>query len=126
MKRKRSFTLLEVVVALALLALLGVQLLDAQSRAVRQLRAAEQRKRVALAVDKLLDEWAEAGVKVTLPASGALDEPDLRWVRTARPVRIARGVLPKQVTLTVFDQHDEAVVRVDWWVPDRQDRRSRR
>lgn len=117
---RRSMLLLEVVVGLALLAGLGVWLLKLQAASIRQVREAGQRAAVASLVEQLLWKWSVSGVEVTLPATGRFDET-LTWQRQARPVRIAAGVLPTQITVIVTEHKPHAepreVYRIDWLVP---------
>lgn len=123
MSRTRSVVLLEVLVALALLTGLGVALLRVQTAAIRQVRVAEQRAHVVRLVEELLWAWSSSRTPVTLPATGELDE-QLQWRREVRPVRIATGVLPMQVSLIVTETGPGAppreIYRVDWLVPPRE------
>ena len=127
MRRRRSFLLLEVVVGLALLAGLGVALLKLQAAALRQYRRAREQMEVAQQVERLLWHWSSGSEPVTLPATGQFDQ-HLTWRREARPVRIAAGVLPTQVSLivTAHEPHETSrdVYRVDWLVPDARTRRN--
>lgn len=119
---RRSFTLLETIAALALLALLGVSTLQVQVAVVRQTRLTAQRERVAGLVKDLLWKWRIARVPVTLPATGSWSD-DLRWERSAQPTRIARDVIPTEVRLAVFHRENEEwmeVARWSWLVPDPQ------
>jgi hypothetical protein len=118
--RHRSFLLLEVLLGLALLAGLGVWLLKLQGESLRQYRYALRREEIATKVERLLWDWQVSQTPVTLPATGQFDER-LHWRREVRPVRIARGVLPTQISVLVTDvQADrgpEEVYRVDWLIP---------
>lgn len=117
---RRSFTLLEVIVGLALLATLGAGLLKLQADAVRQVRHARLRSKVTDRVEQLLWQWSRDGARVTLPATGEF-EPMLHWRREVMPVRIANGVLPTQIRLVVTHQtpgeDPVEVYRVAWLVP---------
>ncbi len=116
----RSFTLLETIAALALLALLGVSTLQVQVAVVRQTRLTAQRQRVAGLVQDLLWEWRIARVPVTLPATGSWSD-ELRWERSAQPARIAADVIPTEVRLVVFQREQEEWLEVaswSWLVPD--------
>jgi hypothetical protein len=121
MTSRRSFLLLEVVLGLALLAGLGVSLVQLEAHSIRQFRRAQERGRVGNLVDELLWSWSESKVPVTLPASGQFSS-SLRWRREIRPVRIAEGVICTQVSVIVdhMDAHGalSPVYRVDWLVPD--------
>jgi hypothetical protein len=120
---------LEVVVGLALLAGLGVWLVQSQADALRQYRRAEQRQRIAAQVEQLLWTWSVSGAPVTLPATGHLSD-GLSWRREVRPVRLAAGVLPTQVSLIVTavgdDRRPQDVYRVDWLVPQPRDNQEPR
>ncbi len=117
---RRSFTLLEVVVGLALLATLGAGLLKLQTDAARQVRHARLRSKVTERVEQLLWQWSRDGTPVTLPATGEF-EATLHWRREAKPVRIANGLLPTQIRLVVTHQapneHPVEIYRVAWLVP---------
>ena len=116
----RSFTLLETIAALALLALLGVSILQVQVAVVRQTRLTAQRERVAGLVQDLLWEWRIARVPVTLPATGSWSD-ELRWERSAQPARIAVDVIPTEVRMAVFRREQEEWLEVaswSWLVPD--------
>ena len=121
MNVRRCFLLLEVVVALALLAGLGVWLLQTQRAALRQYRTAQRLTHVANLTEQLLWTWRENGAPVTLPATGRFDE-QLTWRRDVQPVRIATGVLPLQVTLIVTEETPAAdareIYRISWLVPE--------
>ena len=123
MTRRRALLLLEVLVGLALLAVLGVWLLKLETAAIRQYRYAAQQQRAAVLVEELLNDWSIAGVPVTLPASGHLDD-ELNWRRSVRPVRLARDLLPTQVTVVVTCHgnaaRDDEVYRVEWLVMPEQ------
>ena len=123
----RSFTLLETIAALALLALLGVSILQVQVAVVRQTRLTAQRERVAGLVQDLLWEWRIARVPVTLPATGSWSD-DLRWERSAQPARIAADLIPTEVRMAVFGREQEEwleVARWSWLVPDPRPRDDR-
>ncbi len=127
MNRVRSFLLLEVVAALALLAGLGVWLLKLQTAAVRQYRTAQEIAEAAAQVEQLVWTWRETGTPVTLPATGQFSDR-LHWRREVQPVRIAAGVIPTRVTLIVtrHEPHGEPreIYRVDWLVPKVTGRRG--
>lgn len=123
MKDSRSITLIETVVGLALLAGLGVWLLKLQAESTRQIQAARLRERAAEYTEALLFAWSSQSAPVTLPASGRFDD-QLSWRRQVRPVRVAQGVLPIQVSLIVTleepDAESREVYRVAWLVPERR------
>jgi type II secretory pathway pseudopilin PulG len=116
--KRAGYLLLEVLVGLALLAVLGVGLLRLQAAATRQLRQARQRAALVHQVDELLFQWSGTGQPVTLPATGAFDEKTT-WLRRVQPVRAA-GVLATQVSLSVLrhepGQAPHEAYRVDWLV----------
>ena len=118
--RPRSFTLLEVVIGLALLGGMGVWLLGLQSDALRQYRYARMRSQVAERVEQLLWEWSASGMPVTLPATGRFDDR-LSWRREVAPIRVVSGVLPSQVsivvTLHVPHEQSREIYRVAWLIP---------
>jgi len=119
MSARRAYLLLEAVLGLALLAGLGVALLKLQAAALRQYAQARQQAAVAAQVEDLLWTWSCAHEPVTLPATGWFDAR-LAWRREVRPVRVAAGVLPTQISVVVT-QHDPVgptrdVYRVDWFV----------
>lgn len=119
-RSRRSFSLIETVAALALLALLGVSILQVQSSVVRQVRLAQLRNDVANRVEGLLWDWRVQRVPVTLPATGEF-APALRWQRESGPLRIAQGVMPTEVRLTVFSLGPSGwseVAAWSWLVPD--------
>ena len=126
MRARRGLLLLEVVVGLALLALLGVALVQLQVRATRQYRSAQESTAVARQAEALLLEWRLGRVAVTLPASGAFDD-QLRWRRDVRPVRIGPGALADQISLVVTraapHQTEQEVYRADWYIPRPERRR---
>ncbi len=124
---RRSFLLLEVVVGLALLATLGVELVQLQAAAVRQSSLAAQTRETATRVRQLLWSWSCSGEPVTLPATGTFDE-HLSWRREARPVRVASGLLATQTSVVVVraepGQAAQESYRVDWVVPPRHGHRK--
>lgn len=119
MTQRRCFTLLEVLVGLALLASLGVSLIQLQACALRQLHDARRKADVARRVEALLWDWSSSNTPVTLPATGTFDR-QLAWRREVQPVRIAAEVLPIQVSLIVTELSEHAqpreIYRVDWLV----------
>lgn len=122
MRRLRhGLLLLEVIVGVALLALLGVMLITLQASSLRQLRAAREQSAIVADVENLLWHWSSSAALVTLPAAGQF-EPHLRWERRAEPVRIATGLFATQVSLIVTrdapPEPPRAVYRVDWLVPE--------
>lgn len=113
--------LIEVLVALVLMAVIGVTLLRIQSGAVRQFHATQQRARIVARVEKLLWDWSVGHQAVTLPNSGRFDQK-ISWQRLVEPVRLDTGLIVTQVQLVVRD--DSQVVstelyRVAWLVPRR-------
>lgn len=96
----RSFTLIETLAALALLATLGVSILRIHSAAIRQTRQAEDAREIGQRVEALLWSWRSGNQPVTLPSAGEWS-PTLRWERTTRPARIGATLSPTQVRLTV-------------------------
>lgn len=85
MKRQRGYTLIEVIVAFALLALALTLLLGSLSGAARQVRAADDASRAALHAQSLL-----AGIGVEQPlqpqrSSGEFDQGRYRWTLQVTP-----------------------------------------
>ena len=118
---KRSYLLLEVLVGLALLALLGVGLIRTQVFSLRQFHTAERQRAVAEQMAGLLWNWSETGTPVTLPGDGELNG-GLRWRRTILPIRIAQGCLASQVCVTVYatdEGKEHEIYRVDWLMPEK-------
>lgn len=84
---QRGYTLVEVIVAFAVLALALVLLLGTLSGATRQVRGADDAGRAALHAQSLL---AELGVSVPLQPGrrqGEFDGGDYRWALDMRPYR---------------------------------------
>lgn len=120
MKTARSFTLLETLLALALLAGIGAALLGALTNAMRQVQRSAERAVVLEHVEPLLWSWREAGTPVTLPSTGQLTET-LRWHRSVAPQRLVTGLIPTQVTLRIFREanpHTQPILELHWVVPD--------
>ncbi len=119
---KRSFTLLETLVALALLAAVLTALLRVEAAAVRQLARSRARQQIVAELEQLLARWSAQGEPVTLPSSGPLSA-HFRWQRAVQPVRLPAGGLATQVTVTVGDQRTPAVelLRVDWLLAEPRD-----
>ena len=79
MRRVRGFTLIEVVVAFAILALsLGV-LYEAFGGALRRSAVSTQRELAALRADSLLAEFRGSGGLLPQPASGRDEATGLEW-----------------------------------------------
>ena len=118
--KARSFTLLEVMISLALLSILGVSLMKLQAAAVRQCNATWLRVEAARRVEDLLWSWSSTGTAITLPATGRFDN-NLCWQRSVTPVRIASGVIPNRITVRVSRSEETGetknVYRLDWLVP---------
>lgn len=119
MKRK-SFLLLEVLVGLALLALLGVWIVRVQAAALRQWAHARQLRQATVAVESLLASWSDTHTVVTLPGSGELAD-GLRWQRECGPAVPAAGVQATAVRLVVRSdsagQPPRDVLHLAWLVP---------
>lgn len=84
---QRGFTLIEVIVAFALLALALTLLLGTLSGATRQVRDADRAGRAALYAQSLLDQ---VGVGETLQAgrrAGVFDDRRFRWTLDVTPWR---------------------------------------
>lgn len=115
----RSFTLLEVLVGLALLAVIGVSVLGLQSAALRHAHHARLRAAAVEQLEALLWRWSCDRAPVTLPTDGRFS-PELTWRRTVEPVAIG-GVIATHVTVRVYaqgdSQADREVCRVDFLVP---------
>jgi general secretion pathway protein I len=104
MKAQRGYTLIEVIVAFALLALALTLLLGALSGAVRQVQRADQLSRATLYAQSLL---AAQGVEQPLQpghAQGAFEQGRYRWTLDVAPYVDARrpadaSVVPGAPTL---------------------------
>lgn len=116
MKRVGGFLLLETLIATALLAMVAVTLLRLQTDSVRQLRRAETRRALASVAERLIWEWQEQGVDVTLTDRGQ-DAAHYTWRREARTIPVATGIGVREVTLTVRDVPSGAAYHMSWWVP---------
>jgi hypothetical protein len=118
--KRRGLLLLEVVVGLALLALLGVWLVRLQAASLRQHRDARLRDQVVQQVEQMLWEWSSSGVPVTLPSTGRMSDT-LEWRREVQPMRVTAGLIATQITLTVTETTPHApqkeIYRVGWLVP---------
>lgn len=121
---RRSFLLVEVLAALALLALVGVMLIRIQSASIRQTRMTAERSAVAEDVRALLWNWSTTNERVTLPAHGKLSG-GCAWERLSEPVRVPGNVSATLVSLIVRDAGSSGpteVYRVEWLVPQREQR----
>jgi type II secretory pathway pseudopilin PulG len=117
----RGLLLIEVLVALVLLAVLGVTILRIQSGAIRQFHATQRRAEIAASVEKLLWDWSLAHEAVTLPGTGRFSEK-IGWRRSVEPIRLDAGVLATQVELVVRDDSQSVpteLYRIAWLVPRR-------
>lgn len=77
---KRGLTLLEVVVALGLVATLLVTMLVAHGRLTRQQRRAERQTEAIAAADQLLASWMATSPMVIPARRGIIEEPSERRV----------------------------------------------
>ncbi len=113
--------LLEVIVALALLASLGVAIVRIQMQATQQYRLAEQLDFAVAQTRDLLWQWSDNGVAVTIPATGKFTET-MSWQREVQPTRVAFGVLATEITVRVFHNAPERdpieIYQVAWLLPD--------
>lgn len=121
LRDRSGLLLVEVLVALVILAAMGVALLRIQSAAVRQFHATQRRAAIAAQVEKLLWDWSQRKVPITLPNTGQFSET-VAWTRTAGPSRIDQGLLVTQVEMIVRDSSNTTrpeIYRVAWLVPRR-------
>lgn len=121
---RRSFLLLEVVLALALLAAMAALVVKIQHAAIQQANAAQRQRAITAQVESLLWEWSRQRVPVTLPSTGQL-AGDLTWRREVTPQAVAPGVLATRVTVTIWPAPaiGPPLLRVDWLVPAAEQRR---
>ncbi len=119
--RRAGMLLLEVIVALALLASLGVAIVRIQMQATHQYRVAQRLDTAVARTRDLLWQWSDNGVAVTIPASGAISET-MSWRRVVRPTRVTFGVLATEITVRVFhtapEQDPIEIYQVAWLLPD--------
>lgn len=87
MKRQSGFTLIEVIVAFALLALALTLLLASLSGAARQVHRADQRGRAALYAQSLMAGLGIESPLVPTHRSGELDDGRYGWTLDVRPYR---------------------------------------
>ncbi|MCP4589434.1 MAG: hypothetical protein GY842_01690 [bacterium] len=123
----RSLTLVEVVASLALLGGTVATLLVAQSGALEQLRAAQDRREAGALARGLLQDWRLAGEDLTAPAEGAWsDRPAWSWRRLvvgecgrdkARLVQVR-----VEVVHTAVHEPPRTVAAYDWLEPLRIER----
>lgn len=85
--RQRGFTLIEVIVAFALLALALTMLLGTLSGAAQQVRAADRSGRAALHAQSLLDQTGVGEALQPGHSDGEFDEGRYRWSLDVSPWR---------------------------------------
>ena len=102
-----GFTLLEIIVAFAILALGLTYLIGTLSGASRQLRQGGDAGRAALHAQSVLDQYASALSKPT-SADGALDEGRYRWRMEALPWKD-----PQAATGQPVDPNGARLLRVE-------------
>ena len=108
MRRQRGFTLLEVIVAFALLALALTLLLGSLSGAARQVREAEDASRATLHAQSLL---AQIGVGETLQSGqqeGQFEQGRYRW-----RLSIAPFVDPQKAQAALIDPGAPQLLELD-------------
>ena len=107
MHRRRAFTLIEVVAALALLSTTLVFLLAAQQRGLQRLAESREQETAAQMARELIAEWRlqskgfRAGGDGIFPVASAW-----RWTRTEEPFGHTEGTRLRQVTLAVFHEQE--------------------
>lgn len=99
---RRGIGLVEVLVALTLLASVAAAGMTVRSRLVRATAAGDQRQAAVEAADALLTTWwlsAEAGRAVPRRNRGVVAGADgLQWTTTTRPMVLTRGGLRPQTS----------------------------
>ncbi|CAD7736028.1 hypothetical protein LMG31886_36260 [Xanthomonas hydrangeae] len=85
MKRQRGYTLIEVIIAFALLALALSLLLGSLSGAARQVRAADESTRATLHAQSLLAAQGMDKPLVPEQQQGSLEDGHFRWSMDVRP-----------------------------------------
>jgi general secretion pathway protein I len=108
-RRARGFTLIEVVVAFAILALSLAVIYEAFGGALRRSSAASQRELAALRADSLLAEFRGSGGLLPQPASGRDEDTGLEW-RVTRKAYLAEHA-EHSAWMT-----DTVTVQVSWGV----------
>jgi hypothetical protein len=84
-RRRPALTLIDVVAALVLLAVVLPALFAAQGRALEQLAALRDRNHAATMIQEMLVQWELSQVDVTQPAEGIFPgAPDWTWSRTVQ------------------------------------------
>lgn len=119
--RRTGMLLLETLVGLALLALLGVWLIQLQAAALRQWSAARQLERATREMNALLARWSETGEAVTVPGQGMITD-SLIWERACAPTLAGELGMATQVTVVLSTPPPQArdVLSVSWLVPESQ------
>lgn len=121
MKRQRGYSLLEVIVAFALLALALTLLLGSLSGAARQVHDADQRTRAMLHAQSLL---AATGVDAPLQAGrtqGEWEDGRYRWDLQVEPyVDARRAALQPAADLATGPTLAELTLQVRWGDSERE------
>lgn len=119
--RGAGMLLLETLVGLALLAMLGVWLIQLQAAALRQWSSARQLERATHEMSVLLARWSQTGEVVTVPGQGMITE-SLIWERGCAPAFAGELGLATQVTVVLSTPPPQAreLLSVSWLVPQSQ------
>jgi prepilin-type N-terminal cleavage/methylation domain-containing protein len=101
--RPRGFTLVEVLVAIAVLGLSAVASIHAVAAAMRTAQGARDAEELARRAEALLGQWRVDGFPDGPTADGDFeDRPDIRWRVEFAPARVAgaRGVETASIRLS--------------------------
>ena len=131
MKSSRGFTLVEVLVALAIVAIIGVMALEGLSQAIEQQSIARERaerwREIQLAMRIVMQDLAQLHPRPTREELGDAFEPSLLASPTAQfPLELSRGGWSNPggfargtVLRVAYGWEDDALLRFTWPVADR-------
>lgn len=104
--RRGGLTLLEVIVAIVLLATLLVGVLVATGRHLRQIRAADQRRQAIEIADGLLAQWLRDPQRIHVPASGKSRDGFI-WRTRELPSTQVLSLGLRIVRVEIMDEKDQ-------------------